>query len=157
MVLQEEEPQVDAKEYKIPAALLLVGILIDIGHTVFTAGVKGVGPELLAMGIIVTVQVILGIIACFITARIMGANFGTLTPAMVKLAAVCVFPGAVALFIPSFIPLVGMFLTPLLFWGLLEWLFELDVMESIVLVFVIWIVQIGGGIVVLAALSPLLT
>jgi hypothetical protein len=142
---------VDSKEYKIPAILLGVGILIELLRAFFSPSKAGVTAALVALLIALIVRVGLGVVACYLTARIMGVGFGYLTTAILKLAAVFIFPSAVTFFIPMFgIPVLGSLIAILLYWGLLEWLFELGAMETIALVIIIFFVNTGAIILITA-------
>jgi len=127
-------------EYLKPAILLGVGIAIYMLYALIVGGPAG----LIAMGILLPIriffQVTLGVIACYITAKIMSTDFGLLLPAIVKLAAVFIFPSAVTFFIPW----IGWLIALGLYWCLLQWLFELDGMETIVLSIVIFGVNLAA-------------
>jgi len=130
----------DPKDYRIPGALLGVGVLIYLAWGFLTGGSAGLVAMVIYLPVRLIVQVILGVIACFITARFMGTSFGYLKSALVKLAAIFVFPSAATFFIPW----VGGIIAILLYWKLLEWLFELEALETIMLAIVIWFVNIGA-------------
>ncbi len=140
-----EEERSDPKDYLYPAMLLAAGVLAYLVHAFVKSGMGGVGGMLLYLPIQIIVQVIVGVVACLLTVRIMGTTFGYLTSAIVKLAAIFVFPTSVT----AFIPYVGGLIALIIYWGLLEWLFELDPMETIVLSLVIW--GLNAGVILLLA------
>lgn len=145
------EDRGDAKEVKIPAALMAAGILIAIVHAVFFRQVS-VGSALLSLAVTLFLRIILGIAACFLTNRFAGVDYGTLGAACLKWGAIFIFPTAVALLIP--IACIGFLASLLLYWGLIEWLFDLEAMDTIVTVVAIWLTQVGAfflAAVVLAA------
>ena len=91
----------DAIEIKIPLALLLAGLAIIAGYAFLIAG-PGLAMAVVTLQmVLLLIMIPLGIVACFITAKLMGISFGELRSACVKLAAIFTFPGAVALIIPS--------------------------------------------------------
>ena len=108
---------------------------------------------LLALGIVLAIQVVLGVVACLLAGKLTGADFGLLLPGCMKLAAICVFPGAVTGLIPW--GCAGYILGLLLYWGLLEWLFGLDPMETITTVVVMWAVNAGAVLLAAAALAAM--
>jgi len=68
-------------------------------------------------------------------------------PAVMKLAAIFVFPDGVTSFIPWMI--VAWLVAVVIYWGLLEWLFELDSMETIMLAIVICLVNAGAVVLLM--------
>ena len=126
-----------AKDYKIPAVLLGVGVVLYLIYGMYRGGVAGLGAMAVALPVQLLIQVALGVVACLLTVKIIGAAFGYVGSAILKLAAVAVFPSAVSIYIPY----VGWIVSLLLYWGLLEWLFELEVMETITLVVVLFVVN----------------
>jgi hypothetical protein len=136
----EDTQTSNPKDYKIPLALLGVGVLIYMVYALIVGGIPGVAAMALVLPLRIVIQAALGIVACMITAKIMGTAFGYAGPAAAKLAAVFVFPGAVTFLIPY----IGWIIALLLYWGLLEWLFELEALETIMLVIVIFFVNIGA-------------
>jgi hypothetical protein len=134
----------NAKDYVIPSALLALGIVIYLLYAFIVGGAAGLQGMLVYLPVRLLVQVVLGVAACMITVKIMGSAFGYLGSAILKLAAIFVFPSAATFFIPH----VGWLIALLLYWGLIEWLFELDAMETIVLAIVIWCVNAGAILLV---------
>jgi len=65
----------DPKDYLIPGVLFVAGITIYMLGALLFKGVPGMVAMAVVIPIQTAVQVVLGIIACFITARLMGANF----------------------------------------------------------------------------------
>ena len=142
------------KDVKIPLILLGIGVVIYVivaamiaessGPLMGTGESVGMGTLLLGMFLGTVLQVVLGIIALFITAAIMGIDFGPLGLAILKLAAIMVFPDAVAAVFP--IPLLGWIISMGLYLWLLAWLFDLEPLDTVVCAFVIFFVNIGAGI-----------
>ncbi len=104
------------------------------------AGPLGAGAMLKMMMITVPVSLVLSVGACYATAAVTGASFGTIGEALVKLVALLVFPNALALVIWSAMEfsLGGLALAALaklvVYWGLLSSFFDLDLLDKIVLV-----------------------
>ena len=137
-----------AKEYLIPAALIAAGICISAVYGLAVGGASGFLSVLIYTAVTAVFQVALGIVACLITARAMGVAFGYAGSAILKLAAIFIFPSAVAILIPS---IIGKIVGLIIYWGLIEWLFELDALETIVFAIVIWLVNIGALLLVAVA------
>jgi hypothetical protein len=137
-----------AKDYKIPAALIAIGICIELTSALLLGGPHALTRILVTLPLTLLVQIAIGIAACLITSKIMGTAFGYAGSAILKLAAVFLFPAAVA----AYIPVIGWIVSLLLYWGLLEWLFELDVIESLVFVFVIWATSAVAALLITAIL-----
>jgi hypothetical protein len=135
----------DPKETTIPAVLLGVGVAILVGYGIWTAGAAGAGVVLAVVAIRLVIGIPLGIVACLLTASLMQASFGTLRGAILKLAAVFIFPTAFALLMPG---LLAWLAAVVLYYFLLAFLFELEAMEVIVLVFVLSGVNIVAAFLV---------
>jgi hypothetical protein len=146
-----DDSQSSPKDYLIPGILMGVGILIFLTYAFIMGGTAGLAAMAVYLPIRLVMMVVLGVIACFITARIMGTGFGYLKSAIVKLAAIFIFPAAATFFIPW----VGWLLALLLYWKLLEWLFELEALETVVLAIVIWFVNIGAMILMITLHIPM--
>ena len=133
----------EAKEVKIPLALIAIGLAIFIVLGFHRAGPVGAAASLAALAVGLIFGVTMGVIACFITARIMDAYFGYLKTAILKLAAIFIATGAVS----AIIPVVGWLLGLVLYFGLLAWFFELEMLEVIVLSLVLGGTQLVAGMV----------
>jgi len=141
----------DAKEVKIPLALIAIGLALLVGRGFYQAGASGAAVELVAVAVAVALIVTLGVIACFITAKIMDASFGYLNTAILKLAGITLATAATSMFIPG----VGWFLKLLVNFGLLMWLFDLEVLEVVVLALVLWGMQTFGMILAMSVFPGL--
>jgi hypothetical protein len=147
--MEPTEVRTDAKEYKIPLALLTAGFLIQVVHAVYFSRDTGVAVAFIAMGMVLAIQVTLGLIACLIAGRIADADYGALGPGCLKLAAIFVFTGAVAACLQAVCmsSVVSLGVT----WVLFQWLFGLDPFETWITVLVIWAVNVGTLFVVTLA------
>jgi hypothetical protein len=141
----------DAKEVKIPLALIVVGLAIFVVFGFHVGGAAGVAAALAVMAVRVVIGVTLGVIACFITARIMDASFGYLNTAILKLAAIFIVTGAVS----AIIPLAGWLVGLVLYYGLLTWFFDLEILEVIVLSVVLGAAQIVAGVFAIGLIGAL--
>jgi hypothetical protein len=91
-------------EIKFPLTLIGVAVAIYVGYGVFVfVAFEGNPAESNARILLLLLSVFLSAItyvlgiACFLVARILGTNFGTLTSASVKLIAATLFPTAIGL------------------------------------------------------------
>jgi hypothetical protein len=141
---------VTAKDVTIPAGLLAATVILYAVYGLVAEDSGGITSALLALLIMAVVGVPLGIVACFIVARLLDIGFGDLWTAALKLAAIFLFPSAVALFLPpglAWLVATGLYLL------LLLWLLELEGMvELAVCVIVIALVRLVA-LFVLASLA----
>jgi hypothetical protein len=113
-----------SSELAVPIILLVLGLIIFSIVAVKLAGAWS--PAV--MGIILlaaAIETALGIGAAYLTAMVMGTSFGELRTAVVKLAAIIIFCGALGMIIPF-----GWILVFFVYFGLLMWLFGLEVFEA---------------------------
>ena len=137
-----------ATEVKIPVAMLVLGLLIEAVRSSSVGGAEGALGALLGTAAFTAISVLFSLGACFITAKIMGISFGFVGPACLKLAAIAVFPAAIAMLLPGF----GWILAVVLYWSLLMWFFDLELVEAFVLVVVLrlmWWTAAGLAIMLL--------
>ena len=129
----------DAKEIKIPLALIAVSVVLYVVYGLTVGGGGGVGFALQVLLVTALIGVPLGVVACMIVAKLLSIGFGDARTAALKLAAIFLFPGAVALFLPGGIDWLiatGLYLV------LLLWLLELESgVELVVMVLVIALVR----------------
>ena len=120
--------------------LVGIGVAIFVVYGFVHAGAEGAATVFTALSVNLTIGVVLGVIACFITAKLMDISFGSLNSAMFKLAAIFLFPTAVSMLFPWVA--VAWLVSFVLYFGLLTWLFELEGSEPIVCAVVIWVVRV---------------
>ncbi len=137
----------DAKEIKIPAALLAIATAIFLLYGLFAAGTLGVSVMLVALAFQIFVGVAVGLVACLIASKLIGFSLGTLGPTTLKLAAIYTFPAAVG----ALIPFVGWIIALALFFVLLTWLFELEGREAILCSVIVFVVYMGASIFIQGA------
>ena len=130
-----------AKQYKLPALMIVVGVLIlaVIGYS--RAGEEAIGPVLSAIAMMTVINVVLGLFGLMITASILGVSFGPISSATLKLAATVILPLAIAEPIPYFGWLVAM----VLYFAMLAWLFDLDPNEAMICAIVLWLIRFLAG------------
>ena len=140
-----------AKDVQIPLALIAVSAILYAvyGLTVDGAGGRGYMLQVLLATMIIGVP--LGIIACLIVAKLLSIGFGDARTAALKLAAIFLFPGAVALFLPDgidWLVALGLYLLMLL------WLLELENgVELVALVIAIALVRLVALFVIAGLLT----
>ena len=114
-----------------------------------TAGAKIAVVTVAAVLVTAVITAVLGTVACFIVAALLGTNFGNVKSACTKLAAIALFPGAAGAGFALISPLlgfsaivVGAVAVIILTFGLLKTLFELTLFELVVFVFVLFWVEV---------------
>jgi len=127
----------DAKDVTIPLVLIVLGFL---GFAF--AGYRALGPQgpaivMAYVGVWTFIGTGLMVLAAYVTAGFLSVSFGELGPASLKLAAVYLFPAAVALVIP-----MGWIAALFLWLGLLMWLFELEMYQAVIFAIIFLLVRI---------------
>ncbi len=125
-------------EKAIPAVLLAAGLITFVIAGFVVGGLETAGGVVVYVLLRVFFVVALGIPACFLAARLLGTSFGLLHTAVLKLAAIAVLPPAVGMLIPF----TGEWVGWILYFALLEWLFELEFYEAVVFTLVLFAMQI---------------
>lgn len=133
----------DALEYKIPSACFGAGLLIIIGEAFMGGGADEATLSFLAIIVGLGIRIFFGIIACFITAKLLGVSFGELTSAIVKLAAAFTLPGAIEGFIPG-----GWILGLILYYVMMMKFFDLTFFEAFVMAIISFFVTLGAALVI---------
>lgn len=88
-------------EIKTAGILAGIGLVLVAIYAVMNAGPNGLMPVLFAVVLALAIQVVLGIVALYIAAALLGIGFGDGPTAAAKLAAIFLLPGAVSLFLPG--------------------------------------------------------
>lgn len=127
-------------EVKAPALLLGIGVIIQVIAGFVGGGGTGAAAVLLAVVIIIALRLALALPACYLTAKIMNTGFGYLSTAILKLAAIAVFPSAVSMLIP--IPVINWLIAVAIYFGLIMWLFQVEFFEAFILTVVIWLMNV---------------
>jgi len=136
-----------AKDRTIPLVLIGVGIAIYL-----IVGLTADEPAatLAAIAVVTGVQVALGLIALYVTAGVMHIDFGPLGIGILKLAAIFIFPDAVAVVIPT--EVLDWLVAAVLYLSLLAWFFDLEPLELLVCATVIFLVRLFATIVIIGML-----
>jgi hypothetical protein len=130
-------------EWVAPASLLGVGLLLAVGGMAVTKGRDGFAAGLLIVALQLVVTVPFNVAILFIAAPLLGVSFGPITTALLKLSSISVltlgmsmtlqFGGMPGFMASSLVAPIG--------WGLFKWLFELEFVETLIVVAVTWLVQ----------------
>jgi hypothetical protein len=145
-------------EYYVPIGLIAFGLFVAILQQMrFTTSPVGIG---IAMGMVIVatvVDLVLMLGACLIAVKLIDASFGSPGPALLKLAAISLTPGAVAatvtfLFQGSVGGFVGWAVALVLYYILFSYLFDLDGSEVMILTFIVWAVRTFVGAFIIIAL-----
>jgi hypothetical protein len=144
-------------EYYIPAGLIAFGFLIAILRAMkFSTSPMFFGAAMGYVMVSTVVDLTLMLIACFVAAKVLDASFGSPGSAILKLAAISLFPEAVAASIEFFMPaaygwIVGWAVALIFYYCLFSYLFDLDGGEVLMLVFIIRGIKFFlGGLIILA-------
>lgn len=145
-------------ETRVPYVLIGLALVVYVGFGFTLAGPLGAVVTVLLLLLRASITTALGIGACFIAAELLSTNFGTLQSACVKLAAVALFPLAAGLLISLVSPILGGLSVVVLYLGLLQSFFDLELFELIAFVLILWGVswlaeQAIGWLLALVALS----
>ena len=135
---------VEAKETTIPIVLSVVGALIFLVYGLTAGGFTAAGAIVVALAIWLIVGVGLALLACFLASALLGPDYGKLGPATLKLTAAFLFPTAIGLLIPG----IGWLVSLALYLGLIGWLFQLDIWETVLTAILIFLVRLGTGALV---------
>ena len=138
----------DAKERQIPATLIVVGIGLYVLAAFVHTGPSGVGPTLLAVLIVGSIQTAILICAAFLVAMFLNVSFGDARAAILKFSGATLVSGGIAALIPY-----GGIVALFIFLGLIMWLFELDLAYAIALTVVYFVVAFAVALVLRAALQ----
>ncbi len=145
------------KERQAPYAMLATGIAIVLAWELYRSrSVVNTIAVLGLMAIFIIAGVALMLLGCFITARLIGAKFGDLGPALLKLAAIFVFPSAIGWLLAPYSAPWATALATALYFALLLWLFDLEVYEaaifSLVMIAIRWVGLLALNFVLKVAL-----
>ncbi len=133
-----------AKEREIPIALIAIGVVLYVIAGYRIAGDRGVAAVFLFLTIGAGVGVALMLVAAFITAAITKQSFGDLRSGILKLSAIYLFPSAVGAMMPAGL---GALISLAIFFSLIIWLFELDMVYAVVFSLVLFAVEFSVGLI----------
>ena len=145
----------ETTEDKVALVLVILGVIMLGAYGIMDSDGSGGLILLLVYGVYAVVSVVAGVAAAFATAWMLGASFGFVGPAILKLSAIIVFSTAVSVVVP-FGGLLGL----LVYVGLLVWFFELSPFEVFVFVLVLaglrFVLAIGLAMMLAAAMGAVL-
>jgi hypothetical protein len=137
----------DAREKTIPLVLIGLAIVILGGRAVLLPGME-TAEFLLVFGFGMGLMVLIGILACFISAAVLNVSFGELGPATLKLAGMLSFTYAASSRIVG-----GFIVAGILLVIFLVWLFDLEPGEAIITTVILWLTQLIVSGLIIAALA----
>ncbi len=137
----------DAKEYKIPAGMLVVGLGLLLLRAGLGAGEDPFWAEALYILLGLAVSVAIAVPVCFLAASLLGVSFGLLSSAVLKLAGIFAVTSAIRAFVPFF----GGIISLAVYLSLLVLLFELEWFEALVYAILLWLVNVLVVVAILAA------
>jgi len=137
-------------DFHLPLALLAAGVIIEVAAALLSARSRlGLGATLQPLGMHLILGTATMLIGVLIAARFRGIDLGKLPVALLKLAAICVAPGAAvtllgpALRVIPFGFLIGLAGQFILYFALLGTLFKLDESDTWYCVCVIFIINVA--------------
>lgn len=130
----------DAKGTKVPLALIVLGFLLLFVVVWRMPARVSIGEVIVRVAVQTVAEVVLMLVGALITAKLIGASFGAMGPAILKLAAIAVFPGALGAAIG--IPGISWVISVALYFILLVYLFELDTKEALIFAGVMILIRI---------------
>lgn len=136
----------DFRERFVPLGLFVMAFAgATAGHFAFADGgglLANLGVFTVTMGFVV----MLGIVACFISASLLDIGFGELGPATLKLAGILSFSMVAAAYIP--IGIVGLFAFWMCNYILQMWLFDLESRDAMISSAIVLVVMLVAPLLV---------
>ena len=142
----------------LPLGLIVLGILFYFGQLAFSDDKLSAGMMIVLVGARVFMDSLLIFISMLIAVRGFDMGFGAFGPGVLKILAIAMGPGALGQMVSGWMGggmgglMVGGFLTIVLYYTLIKVLFDLDLGETFLLVFLIYGVQQVLGTFLLVAL-----
>ena len=140
------------RDFIVPLALIVGGILTYF----FDAHLRGLhNPLLMSVFVLITcvINLILVFTALMIGVKLIDLGLGNFGPAMLKIVAVALLPGAVGDIVRFYsFGLLSFGLSLLMYYVLLYYLFDMDGQEMSIVTGIIWLVQTWVGFLILALL-----
>ncbi len=134
----------NAKELYIPEAMIIAGVAMHL----LAPGEEG--TTIVGLALAMVVHVAFALAGCFITAGLLKISFGGLFSAVIKLAAVIIFPTGIS----AIAPITQLFfLEPVLYLGLMVWLFEIEWFEAVVCSAVIFVMKMLAATLIFTLLA----
>lgn len=163
---RREVPQ-NVRDIWVPVGLVVLGFAVAIlQQMMFSPTPLGIMSAVIAVTVQLVVYVPLLLVALFLAVKLLDVSFGSLWTGLLKLMAVVLGPSAVgAIVAVASAPLIGSLMGSLtgsvvsvaFYWGLLMFLFGLDLGETFMLVVIIFVMKLAGafllGVVLLMIMS----
>jgi hypothetical protein len=146
-----------ARSLYLPLGLIVLGILFYFGKVAFSGDKLTAGVMVFLVGLNVLMDSILIFIAMLIAVRGFDMGFGAFGPGVLKILAIAMAPGALGQMMNHWIGgaggwVIGGFVTIVLYYTLIKVLFDLELGETFLLVFLIYGVQQVLGTFLIVAL-----
>jgi hypothetical protein len=137
------------KDLYLPIGLFVLGVLFTCLEARFSLHIRDVGVVLAYAGIMTAINLVLVFTGIMIATKLMDLGLGPVGPALIKIAAISVLPGAVANLIGAAIPIgggyIGWFISLLIIYGMFMGLLELDFQETMICTAIIWVIRTWAG------------
>lgn len=145
---------VTKQEWMTPLIMTGVGFAIIALAFVFDFGLGGAAVGLVAVGMLLALRVILGIIALWLMCVIMSTGVGPLGLACVRLVGIFTLTTATGLLLSN-LGCMGIIINAFIVGGLLMWMFDLDGTEATVTIILMMAVYIVAGIVLASVFASM--
>ncbi|HZN64309.1 MAG TPA: DMT family transporter [Tepidisphaeraceae bacterium] len=152
-----------ARSLYLPVGLIILGVLFYFGTYGMGANRMTAGLLLLFVGVRVVLDAMLILVAMFIAVRAFDMGFGAFGPALLKIFAIAIGPGALAAMLNRMVGggfagmMLGSGVQLLLIYLFIMLLFQLDLGETILLDILIYAVQHWVGMFLLVAVVGMLS
>lgn len=130
----------DIKEITIPLSLLGAGVALLFVAALHLQEAASFPAIMLGLAIDTTIRVTLLIVVAFLTARLIGAGFGSLNTAILKFAAIVVFTSGLTQAVN--LSWIGWAIAIICWFCLLIYLFDLDGKEALIFIGVMIFVNV---------------
>lgn len=137
-------------EYIKPLTMLIVGGCVMMGVYANSGGREDLSGATLALlyPVGLAIQLGFGLVGLWLATKVLIDDAGPLHLALLRLAGIYACTDVVGLIVaPLF--MLGWLIQGAVYLGMLMWLFELDVTESIVLALITFLLKVGAGIVLM--------
>jgi hypothetical protein len=144
------------KDLYLPIILFVSGFVLTIVEARFALRITGLGFILGYAGVVTLINLVLVFAGIMFATKLLDLGLGPIGPALMKIAAIAVLPGAVASLIGSMIhtggDYVGWLASLLLTYGMFMGLLGLDFTETILCSVIIWLVRTWIGFMLTIAI-----
>jgi hypothetical protein len=137
------------KDVAIPSALFLLGVLVTFCEARYGRGMTGIAEAMAFTGFMVLFNIALVFAGIMIAVKVADLGLGPIGPALLKIAAISVLPGAVAGMLLHVVGLNGVFIvwivSLILTYGMFMGMLGLDLRETLMCTGIIWVVRTWVG------------